>query len=152
MTNNPEIHLEAGVYNHSAHHSHGRWAMGSPGSFHHSHWNHFPKYFPLSVIFLPYFPLVHLIPDCLSLIEHRGPLTAVIPPFPPSHPDTLPLLPFSSSILSDVIIWLYPTLSLTGPVSPSPPTPLVHLLHSPIIFLLTYISVSHLWRSQFNSR
>lgn len=60
--------------------------MGSLGSFHHSHWNRFPKYFQMSLIFLPYFPLVHLIPDwlslllCLSLIEPGRPLTAFIPP------------------------------------------------------------------------
>lgn len=101
----------------------------------------------VSDIFLPCLPPVHLIPAWLSLPNREG-------PWQPSCPLFLHLSQHSasSSILSDVITWLYPPLSLTGPVSPSSPAhvhppPLSHNIS------LTYILMSlPLWRSQFNSR
>lgn len=74
------------------------------------------KYFPMSVIFLQYFPLIHLIPDWLS-----PPNRAFLPP-------SLPPLSFSSSILSDcnyliipAFVTHWPRLAFSCSSCPSPP-------------------------------
>lgn len=132
------------------------WQM-SLGRFHHSHWNHFSKYFPMSVISLPNFPLVHLIPDwlsrrlCRSLIEQRGPLTAVTPALSclSQHSASPPLLFLRPIWCNYLIIPAFvphqPSLAFSSR-SPCPSSPLT----SPIS--LTCIPVSPLWRSQFDPR
>lgn len=94
--------------------------------FHRSHWNHFPKYFLMSVIFSSHAcpSYIWYLPDCLFLIEPRRPLTAIMPPLPPSLP-TLRLflrLIWCNYLIVPAFVTHWPCLAFLSCPRPSSPT------------------------------
>ena len=145
-----EVFLEAGTYSHSAQHLHGRWASEafiipiqinfrniSRCQWSSSHTS------PLFIWYLA---------DCLcSLIDPGGAPDSRHASLPSVSPNTLLLLLFllgliwCNYLIIPACVTHWPSLAFSS-CSPCPSSPLTRHI------FLTYIPVSPLWRSQFNSR